>query len=57
MTLAVSNISPNSTTASSPRVVHLREALHSAAAELEPGLCVVAIDLHRGLQPGHCDDD
>jgi hypothetical protein len=37
--------------ASSPRVVHLREALHSAAAELDPRLCVVAIDLHRGLQP------
>jgi hypothetical protein len=33
-------------------MVHFREALHCSAAELDPRLCVVAIDLHRGLQPG-----
>jgi len=37
--------------ASSP-MVHFREALRCSTAEVDPRLCVVAINLHRGLQPG-----
>jgi len=47
-----SNVRSMTVSRASSAMVHFREALHRSAAELDPRLCVVAIDLHRRLQPG-----